>query len=252
MRMIMKTKILTLILTSLIIISCSNDDKQTQGSQSTVVEVAKESKLVSYISKENVCNLIVSTDKLKQSFNIQIEINVSGNEYNGSAYCDYSWDRADKAEREEKYKYYLSDSMSGKIKKISKRMRTSQSSFRIKLSETSIKADRFVPEVKSEEAIQKLVDAAKKSTSDALTDEQKALAGDSANNMVESLIRKSNQTTEIKNLGDAAYWSNLMDGMMYVLDGNANIELSIIQIGNTIEEDKDNAAKIARLLVEAS
>lgn len=250
----MKTKILTLILTSLMLISCSDDDNQTsstQGSNSKAVAITvKESKLVGYINKENSCNLILPADKLKQAFNIQTEIRIDGSEYKGSAYCDYNWDRADKAERNEKYQYYLSQRMSGKTKEVPKRLRAITSSFRIVVSETTGQADRFVPPQKSEEQIQLLVDRAKKRTSDALTDEQKALAGDSANDMVESLIRKSNQTSEIKNVGDAAYWSNLIGGMMYVLDGNARIELSIIQIGNTMEEDMENATKIAKLLVE--
>lgn len=260
----MKTRkliaILTLILTSLMLISCSDDNNQssstqgTQGSKSSNSEApaiaVKESKLIGFLNKENSCDLILPVDKIKQALNIQTEIRVNGSEYRGDTYCDYNWDKADKAERSKKYQFYLSERMSKKIEEVPMRLRAITSSFRMVVSKTNAQADRFVPLPKSEEEIQILVDRAKKSASDALTDEQKALAGDSANDMVESLIRKSNQTTEIKNLGDAAYWSNLIGGMMYVLDGNAHVELSTIQIGNTMEEDMKNATIIAKLIVE--
>ncbi len=250
----MKAKTITLILTSLILMSCSDDSNQSsssQASKSSAPTIAvKESKLVGFINKENPCNLILPTEKLKQGLNIQTEIRISGSAHKGTLYCDYNWDKADKAERNEKYKFYLSDRMSKKVEEVSKRLRATTSSFRITLSETKARADRFVPPPKSEAEIQRLVDRATKRASDALTDEQKALAGDAANEMVASLIRKSNQTTEIKNVGDAAYWSNLTGGILYVLDGNARIEISIIQIGNTMEEDMGNATKIAKLLVD--
>ena len=250
----MNKHLILIIALPIILFACSdntNSEPSSPNKSSLSKVTIKNSKLLDLINKENVCELLITKTQIKKMFNSKSDININGSKYKGTAYCDYSWDKADKADRQVKYASYLVNSVGGTLQKsVPMRLRTLQSSFRITVSQSNTQPQYFIPEQKSEEEIKILVERAKKSANNALSQEQKDLAGDAAGDMIESLIRKSNLNTTIDNLGDAAYWSNLMDGTLNILDGNAAIEISIIKIGDTMQADKQNAVKLARELLQ--
>jgi len=249
-------RILILIITAMTILTACGEDKTSNHSKnannpknSSPVKVT-ESKLSRYMLEDTVCNAL-SVDNIKKTFNVVTEITFEGstNRYTSGVTCNYSWTRADAKEREEKFMTYIIDQMQGKVEKISMRKRTTKSNISIKIEQFKGNADRFIPAKLTEEQLQKQIENAKKRANDRLSDEQKKVAGGMANNMMEKMLRQNNQNETIEGIGDGAYWSPVAGGGLSVLSGNTKMFISLM-IGDTQEQDIDNAKKIAQLILK--
>ncbi|MFK8010895.1 MAG: hypothetical protein AB8B80_02575 [Marinicellaceae bacterium] len=225
-----------------------NTDTQSQGDQVVSIK-SSPSKLAKYMLEDTVCNAL-SVDELKQLFNVTTEVKIAGqtNNYSSGVTCSYNWTRSDAAERKEEFIDYTIQQMQGKVEKISMRQRTTESNISIQVDEYKGQLTRFVPVKLSEEQLQSQIELAKKRAEERLTDEQKKVAGDMANSMVEKMLRQNNNNEVIDNLGDGAYWSNVAGGGLNILSGNTKMFISLM-IGDTQEEDKQNAIKIAKSIL---
>jgi hypothetical protein len=235
---------------SLLALLCACGGESTPPAGATnenAATASKNSKLSGLLSEDQICQ-ILSSDTISALAEGATQIKQAPSSYRDTFTCTYTWPRPDAEERQEAFLAATMASMRGEGKppSIRERMTDYQITVTAKMSKRS--ANTFVPPVLSEEQIQAQIDAAKKRAAEKLTDEQKAVAGDAANDMVERLLRKNNENQAVDGIGDAAYWSNLATGSLQVLDGNVELSVSPL-LSDTKEADLENAKKIATAIV---
>ncbi len=231
------------------LVGCGNDEgaAQSMGNQPNKVnenksiqeETKVNSKLSKHMSIDGVCQLM-SVEEVKNMFSITAEVKATPSEYRGEVSCQYNWDREDAIDR-------MKVLTSGQ--KLPRRQTAPNGELRIALSESKRSKDNFVPATLSEEQLNARIEAAQKAANDRLTDEQKAVAGDMAGDMVASMLRKNNQNQEIEGLADAAYWSKVGMGGLFVLDGNIQVYVSPM-IADDESTDIDNAKKVVEVILK--
>ncbi len=255
-------KTISLILSSALFLSACGSDSNKSDSQAKTIDteknqvstpvvstpMTKPSSLLTLMSEEKVCGVLDSA-AIQSMFNTTAEIKTSVMSFGNSYSCDYSWDRTDREERESNVIKHAMLVAQGKAERLTMRQKISEHQFNVSLSEYKGKAEYFVPRKLSDEELQAQIDRAKKAASDRLTDDQKAVAGDAASSMVESMLKKNNQNTTVDGVGDAAFWSKIGMGGLNVLDGTVKISISPM-IGDTVAEDLENAKKIAALILQ--
>lgn len=212
----------------------SNKDKENKGIQ---VKAQANRKLSKHMSMDGVCELM-SVEEVKQMFSITAEVKARPSEYSGEFSCQYNWDREDAIDR-------MKLLTSGQ--KLPRRQTAPNGELRIALSESKRSKSNFVPAKLSDEQLNARIKAAQKATNDRLSDEQKAVAGDMAGDMVANMLRKNNQNQEIEGLADAAYWSKVGMGGLFVLDGNTQIYVSLM-IADDEATDIENAKKVVEFI----
>ena len=249
-------KIVFVLLMVFFLAACGGDSSESSSLQadSKIFSQTSDSPFLSHMNKDSICNLI-STQAVQKSFNTTQTITVKPSEhkskYSNSVSCQYSWNRADEEERKEKFLTYIVDQMQGKIKKTPMRQRALEHNFSLRLESYSGNPKSIMPAKLTEKQLQKQISHAKKRAAERLTDEQKKIAGKAANSMMVSLLRRNNENIKIEGVGDSAFWTSVGKGSLNILSGNAKIILSPM-IGNTLEEDVNNAKKIAQLLMSSS
>ncbi len=237
------------------LISCGDKEssRSSSGESSSPIEVKlKASKLTKYMDKASVCDL-VSTDTTQKLFNTSKEISFNASGYaskrSSSVTCNYSWERADVAERKEKFMTYTIDQMQGKVEKIPMRKRALEHNFSVRLEEYKGSPEQFMPAKLTEEQLQRQIASAKEMAAKRLTDEQKKVAGNAANSMMEKLLRQNNENIKIDGVGDSAYWTAVGGGSLVVLSGDMKLSISPM-IGDDLEQDMENAKNIALLVLQ--
>lgn len=223
---------------------CGGDSgNNSNGNDSTSSAIKSNSKLSTYLADASVCN-VLSSESLKSLSGGAAEVQQRASSYRENFSCTYSWPRADAAEREESMVAAMMASMTGQGPKMTMRDKMTDYQVIVAIQKSSQSADSFVPHTLTEEQITEQVAAAKKRTAERLTEQQKELAGDAANDMVERLLRKNNQNLIVDGVGDAAFWSDLATGTLQVLDGNIKIAISPM-MADTKEADLENAKRVA-------
>lgn len=242
---------LTILLTACGNDSTTNINSELNSSTDTQETVkVSSSKLSKFLTESTICD-VISVESIQKAFNSSADIKVEGNanRYSSGVTCSYTWERADAKEREDKFVNYMIDQMQGKVEKVSMRQRTTEHNFSVRLEEHNGQADYFVPTKLTEEQLQKQIVEAKKRADERLSAEQKKVAGDMAGKMMEKMLRQNNQNEEVSGVGDKAYWSSVAGGGLNVLSGNTKMFISLM-IGDTKEEDIQNASKIGRLILD--
>ena len=241
----------------LLLVACGGDSSHQQNSTSDVaVEKQTEASIVSekasnlsaYLSADSICAALDVKD-LQQMFNTTATIKTNSSSYRNNHSCSYTWERPDKAEREKILMDSMMKTAHGKSEKIPMRQKSTQYQLSVSLSHSQSNAANFMPAKLSEEQLQARIESAKEMAAKRLTDEQKALAGDAANSMVERMMQQGNQNEEIAGVGDAAYWTRVGSGGLNVLVGDVQIYIGPM-IADTEAEDIINAKKIAGLLLK--
>lgn len=248
-------KIQIFVLASLMSLSACGDEpadnatsSSSKASSNNNVSSAVSSKLNAFMSEDRICD-VLSEQQIQSLLSAPSEIEKSGVNFRNTYSCSYTWPRADKAEREKNLVSSMMAARSGEGPKLTMRDRMFDHQLTISLKKSQRSADSFVPRKQSEEEIKRQIEAARERTEKRLTDEQKAVAGDAANTMIESMLRKANQNEEVPGIGDAAFISKLGTGSLEVLDGDVHITVSPM-IADTKDEDLANAKKIALALVD--
>ncbi|WP_154222016.1 hypothetical protein [Marinicella rhabdoformis] len=217
-----------------------------QSAKKTEPVAVSGSTLNNYMSDEKIC-AVIDVEDLKSTFNITTEIKSEQYSYGSNFTCKFMWDRADSEARE---KLMLDNMMvsaqNGGKGKLSMRQKVPSSELSISLSEARRKASNYVPRKLSPEQLQAQIDAAKAAAEKRLTADQKAVAGDMANDMVEKMMKKNNENQVVDGVGDAAYWSKVGFGGLNVLSGDVNVSIAPM-IGDTEEADIENAKLVFNL-----
>lgn len=226
----------------------SNVVEKSSSSKKTVENVV-DSRFSEYMSLEKVCDLL-SAEAIQKAFNTTAEIKIeqSRRSYGGRFTCHYSWPRADAKEREQQMLTQMMEQMKKGAKKIPMRQKALDHNFSLSLSEYKAGADVFVPRKMTEEQVNQRIKSAKESAAKRLTEKQKAIAGSAADDMIVSMIKKSNQNDKIEGVGDAAFWENIGQGALNVLEGTTKITVAPM-IGDNKAEDIANAKKIVNLIM---
>lgn len=214
-----------------------NDQQPAKKTESMAVA---GSPLKDFMSDDKICS-VVNVDDLKAVFKITTEIGTVQHSYGNNFTCKFMWDKADSEAREK----LMLDSMmaaaqNGGKGKLPMRQRVPSSELSISLSDARRTASNYVPRKLTPEQLQVQIDAAKAAAEKRLTDDQKALAGDMANSMVEKMMQKNNENQVVEGVGDAAYWSKVGFGGLNVLSGDVNVSIAPM-IGDTEEADIENA-----------
>lgn len=227
--------------------ACGGESDITADNTTAKINSPASSNLNAYLSEDKVCE-VLPAEQLQSLFNATAEVEKKASSFRDSFSCSYTWARPDAAEREKNRVNAMIASASGDGPKLTLRDTTTEYQIAISLKKSQRSADSFVPRKLTEEQIKQQVDAAKKRSDERLTDEQKALAGDLANSIIESSLRKNNENQAVSNIGEAAFWSKLGTGSLEVLDGDVRLSISPT-IADTKEEDMANAERIAAALL---
>lgn len=234
-------------------------DKQTEettnttnsGSKSDKVSrsdaAVKPSKLREFMAEGNVCGML-AIQEIQILFNTEQPIESRPSSFRDNYSCTYSWEPVDKEERQKRFMQTMMAAAKGEAKKLSLRERALEHQITVSLKASQSGPDRFVPRKLSDTEIEAQIKSAKERAAKRLTEEQKEVAGDAANKMVESMLRKANQNTTIDGVGDAAYWSNFGPGSLEVLDGDIHITVSPM-VAATKEADIENAKLVVAELL---
>lgn len=228
--------------------ACGGESTAPQNQNEPKPVSSSHSKLGRFLSEPQICE-ILSMDALATFATSQPEINQEASAYRDTYTCTYSWPRPDAEERQKKMFEATMASMRGEGEMPSMRERMTDYQITISAKKSQRQASTFVPPVLSEAQMQAQIAAAKERTAKQLTEEQKALAGDAADDMVERLIRKNNENQPVAGVGDAAYWSNLSVGSLQVLAGDIEISISPM-LADTKQADIENAKRIATALLD--
>jgi len=236
-------KILSLTTCFLILTACG-DDGSSDANPANVSEKSNvpNSKLSAFMTEEKVCD-VLPVAKLKAMFKIEVDIQTQASGFAGSYTCNYRWEAKDKAAREAAMMNNIMTNAQGKGKKISLRERAVDHEVSITLNQSKKSAANFVPPILTQQQLDQQIENAKKAAAERLTDEQKEVAGDAAADMVAGLLKKNNQNEEVDGVGDAAYWSHVGIGGLYVLDRDVSVFISPM-ISSSAEVDKDYATQI--------
>lgn len=232
----------------LMLAACGGDASDSASQTAGNAIGSKSSDLNAYLSEEKVCDVLTS-DQLQALFNAPVEIKTSVSSFRDSFSCTYTWPHPDAEEREQNMVKAMMAAMSGDGPKVSMRDRMLEYQVTIGVKKSQRSAANFVPKKLTEEQINQQIEAAQKRANERLTDEQKQVAGNAANSMVESMLRKANQNEEVTGVGDAAFWSPLGTGSLEILDGDVRLTVSPV-IAATKEEDIVTAKRIAAALLD--
>lgn len=252
----MKLKLLV-ISSSLFLTACGGDSAEntspkdsqvSQKQQATNANKHQDSQLAQFMSAETICDAL-PTSTLAALFQTTETIETSGGDYRERYSCSYSWNKSDKAEREKLMMENIMQTAQGKAEALPMRLKSPNNQITLTLLPSKKTAANFMPPKLTEEQLQARIEAAKKAANKRLTEEQKALAGDAANSMVERLMQQSNQNVTVDGIGDAAFWSETGSGGLNVLVGEIEIYIGPM-IADTAAEDLENAKKIAGLLLK--
>ena len=231
----------------LVLSACGGESNDSaQGGNSANSAKSADSALNAYLASDKVCD-ILSAARLQSISGGASEINKRDASYRENFACTYSWPRPDAAEREKNMVQATIASMTGNGPKMTLRDRMTDFEVTIAIQKSERSANSFVPRKLTEAQMEEQLAAAKKRTEETLTDQQKKLAGDAANSMVERLLRKNNENEVVAGIGDAAFWSSLGMGSLQVLDGNVQLTISPI-MADTKQADMEKAKQVATLL----
>ena len=241
---------------SLLLAACGGDnventtsnDKQVSQSQPTSANKQQGTKLAKFMSAETICDAL-PTSTLAALFQTAETIETSGGDYRERYSCSYSWNKADKAEREKLMMENIMQAAQGKAEKLPMRLKSPSNQITLTLLPSKKTAANFIPPKLTEEQLQARIEAAKEAANKRLSEEQKALAGDAANSMVERMMQQSNQNVTVDGIGDAAFWTEVGSGGLNVLVGEVEIYIGPM-IADTAAEDLENAKKIAAALLK--
>ncbi|MFK7732932.1 MAG: hypothetical protein AB8B48_15025 [Pseudomonadales bacterium] len=225
----------------------SSDSSQVAGSDAIKIVQGGDSALAKFTSDEAICDAL-GTDKITSAFGAETEIKAQASSYRERFTCNYSWDRPDAEERQQKMISSMMAKAQGKGgATLSMREKTPSNQISLTIAVSKRAAENFVPRKLTEEQLQAQIDAAQKRTQERLSDEQKAVAGDMASSFTESLLKKNNQNEEVKGVGDAAFWSKVGFGALNVHSNGMEINIAPM-IADTEEADIENAKRIFDML----
>lgn len=244
----MKINLLMILSLSLLLVACGDESPDAAKSKTERPSSAGSSKLSQYMSEDKVCD-VLDDETLNTLFAATTEIKKRAGSFRDNFSCSYSWPRPDAEERQKNITSAMLASMTGEGPKQTMRDRMLEYQVTIGLRPSQRTADNFVPRKLTEEQMNQQIAAAKKRANERLTEEQKEVAGDAANNLVESMLRKNNENEEVAGVGDAAFWTKLGSGSLEILAGNVQLTVSPI-IASTQTEDSDNAKRIASALLD--
>lgn len=242
--------LLGLALLSLLLTACGGEPKEqspNDKASSKANTASKASSLSAYLSEQSICDL-VSPAQLQKLFATDQSIETRASSFRDNFSCAYSWDRLDRAEREQAMLSNIMASVKGDGTKLSMRERALSHEVTIGLTKSRATAESFVPRKLTQEELDAQVKRAQERAAERLTDEQKAIAGDAANDMMARLLEKNNQNETISGVGDAAFWSNAFSGSLEVLDGDVKISITPL-IADSKAEDLENAKQVAALIL---
>ncbi|GHA00575.1 hypothetical protein GCM10008090_06820 [Arenicella chitinivorans] len=223
--------------------ACSRESTAPNNQNHLDAVASNNTKFSTFLSEAQICQ-ILEAEKIAAYTAGQGEPEKAASSYRETYTCTYTWPRPDAEERQQKVLEATMASMRGEGERLSMRERMTDYQITISARQSKRNANTFVPQVLTEAQIQAQIETAKKRAAERLTDEQKAVAGSAADDMVERLIRKNNENQRVKGIGDAAYWSNLSSGSLQVLAGD--IELSISpMLADSKQADMENAKQIA-------
>ena len=242
------TKKLTCILLMASVSACGGESTSPHNQNNVDLVGGGNSKLEKFLSEAQICQ-ILDTEAVSAFTTGQTQIKQEASAYRDTYSCTYSWPRPDAEERQKKMLEATVASMRGESKSLSMRERMTDYQITISVRRSQRKANSFVPPVLTEAQMQAQIDAAKQRTAKQLTESQKALAGDAADDMVERLIRQNNENQRVDGIGDAAYWSNLSVGSMQILDRNVELSISPM-LADSKQADMDNAKQIAVAILD--
>lgn len=189
-------------------------------SEKNIIESEKKKKTEKpifheFASEDRICD-VIDQEKLIKAFHITTELNIRAEETNGNFACFYFWEFTDEVlwskhsfKNELKNKGELDESAI-------RRLRHGSGQIDILLLDLKRYATNFTP----------------------VPNEQQ---------LIEWLIATDDQNQTIDNLGESAYWSPIRDGELYVNVKGFQIVITPM-IGNTQEEDLENAKKIYSLI----
>lgn len=241
-------KIILLASLTLTLAACGDQtaDKVVSASKNSNAPAANSS-LKAFINQEKICD-VLPVSKIKTMFKVEAEITATASNYSDNHTCSYKWEPKDREAREAAMIKDMMASAQGKQPPKSLRERAIDHEITITLSEAKRTAANFVPPKLTQEQLDAQLERAKKMADERLTAEQKAVAGDAANDMMASLLKKNNQNEEVSGVGDAAYWSKVGAGGLYVLDGDVQVYIAPM-ITSSEEVDKDYATQIFHTLM---
>lgn len=250
-------KIIVLMTSSLLLAACGEeavDNKQSVSStevaqsQATNKQSGDSSKLKQFMAANKICD-VISIEDIQQLFETSATIKAGEYNYRSRYSCTYTWDRADKAAREQLMMNNVMQAAQGKAEPLPMRQKMSTYQITVTLSESKRTAANFMPPMLTEAQLAEKIKMAKEAANKRLSNEQKELAGDAANSMVERLMEQSNQNQKVEGIGDVAYWTAVGTGGLNILFGDVDIHIGPM-IADTAKEDIENAKKIAHVLLK--
>ncbi len=232
----------------------TNDSKQEavstpkSAAKQSVSQTTEGKHFQALMADDKICELL-TVNELKSLFPTDATIKMSGHSFMNNYSCTYSWDRVDAEAREKAMLSNMMQSMQDNSKKIPMRQRISTHELTLSLKATKATAHNFMPPKLTEQQLQARIKAAQEAAAKKLSDEQKALAGDMANNMMEKMMQQNNENQAIEGIGDAAYWSKIGGDGLNVLLGSTQLYIAPM-IADSMEEDIENAKKIALKVIQ--
>lgn len=224
-----------------------NEQTSNDKASSKASSAGKSSSLSAYLSEQSICDVMAPAE-LQKIFATDQSIETRASSFRENFSCAYSWDRLDRAEREQAMLSNIMASVKGDGAKLSMRERALSHEVTIGLTKSRATAENFVPRKLTQEELDAQVKRAQERAAERLTDEQKAIAGDAANDMMARLLEKNNQNEAVSGVGDAAFWSNAFTGSLEVLDGDVKISITPL-VADSKAEDLENAKQIAALIL---
>ncbi|MCB1581538.1 MAG: hypothetical protein R3E90_00450 [Marinicella sp.] len=171
--------------------------------------------LSKYKSEESICD-VIDQKKLIEMFNISTKLNQTTHETNGNFTCDLFWDLT--RETLVSKQLLMNDLKSkGKLDQAaSRRLRHGSGELAISIIDLELLTNKMTPKP----SVQQLFEWSKP---------------------------QNIQNQDVDDLGDAAYWSPIRNAMLSIFIHDHEIVI-MPKIGNTLDEDFENAIKVFKLL----
>jgi hypothetical protein len=175
----------------------------------------KYEQLSRYKSEESICD-VIDQKKLIEMFNISTKLNQTTHETNGNFTCDLFWDLT--RETLVSKQMFMNDLKSkGKLDQAaSRRLRHGSGQLAISIIDLELLTNNITPK-------------------------------SSVRQLFEWSKPQNIQNQDVDDLGDAAYWSPTRDAKLSILIHDHEIVI-MPEIGNTLDEDFENAIKVFQLL----
>lgn len=209
-----------------------------------------------FASDDNICS-IISKAELLELFTVAGEMTTEP-EKSGAATCRYSWQYESLAARKKATETGETFQFPNESK-YNARAISNEARLLISVAPSQKPAADFVPEILTEAEIEATVEddsarlinemAQSNQLSDTESEAITSRLGSMAEKRKQTMIKRNQQNTAVKAVGDAAYWAHIGGGGLHVLVGDMHVYISPLIATNTAA-DVNNAIRVLAKIVE--